>query len=118
MDGEAIRQAILDYLYEIRGSQKELSGVEQDVKSVLATDKRIKELKAATIRHHGDIAEIDIWDVDTRTGLINIILESRDKTSHYSFTGCAKVSFSGVQVTIDESAHGISKRGYSSGAER
>ncbi len=115
MEGEAIRQGILDYLSEVRGSQRELSGVEKDVTLVLATDKRIKELKMAIIRQHGDMAEIDIWNVNTKTGFVYILLESRDKTSHYTFTGTARVSWSGVQVAIEESAHGITKRGYSSG---
>ena len=110
-NGEKIRQGILDYLEAIRANQRELSGTEKNVKRILATDQRIKDLKAANIRQDEQMVGIDIWQVNTMTGRVYVLLESRDRTSHYTFTGSIVPTISGVRILIEESAHGISRKG-------
>jgi hypothetical protein len=109
MKGEDARQGILQYLSSIRAKQNELSSIEKQVKSILATDKRMKSIESTAIIEGDHLCEIDIWNVNKYDGRVHIILESNDASVHYTFRGRAELSSSGVQITIEECSHGISR---------
>jgi hypothetical protein len=87
--GELIREGILHSLGEVRAKTGELSATEALVKPFLATDARMKDLKAAKIEREGSRYTLDIWVVDTRTGTFTITLTNPTRTDIIMFEGSA-----------------------------
>jgi hypothetical protein len=99
--GERIREGIIRYLGEIREKKGELNGPEGTVKNILATDARLKDLKAAKIERTETGYTIDIWVVDAKLETFTITLTNAARTEVLMFEGSAVGAGGAYRVKVE-----------------